>query len=183
MNTGTISLRYAEALYQYAKEQKAETAVYDNMRQLKTLLRAAKGLPVILKDPSMNGVEKVRLLCAALDKPSPVFERFASLVVKASREDVLLYIAYSYINIYREEKKVVSMKITTATPLNDALRKKIESMVENMGATDIEIKNIVDEAIIGGFVLETGNTRLDASIGTQLAEIRKKIVKTNKKIV
>ena len=39
MNVGTISKRYAEALYEYAKEQNAEDAVYRNMQQLSEVLR------------------------------------------------------------------------------------------------------------------------------------------------
>ena len=54
MNTGTIATRYAKALYRYASEQGAETAVYHNMLQLKDVLRRQKGLPVLLKDPSLS---------------------------------------------------------------------------------------------------------------------------------
>ncbi len=183
MNVGTLSLRYAEALYKYAKELKAEAAVYRNMLQLKDVLRNMKDLPVMLKNPSKSNAEKVHLLCSMVDAPSQAFERFASLVIKAAREDMLLYMVYSYINIYREDKKVVAIKLTTATPLRTSLQEKIERLVENLGGNEVEIKNIVDNSIIGGFVCEANNTRLDASVTSQLAEIKKNIVKTNKKIV
>ncbi len=183
MNVGTISMRYAEALYRYAGEHNAQDAVYKDMQHLKALLRNVKELPVILKSPSMTAAEKVRFLCDAIEDVSPVFRRFAAFVIKASREEMLLYMAYSYIHIYREEKKVIAIKVTTATALSAALQRKIEQLVLTNGASAVEIKNVVDSSIIGGFICEANNTRLDASIGNQLAEIKKKIVKTNKKLV
>ncbi|MBQ8271091.1 MAG: F0F1 ATP synthase subunit delta [Bacteroidaceae bacterium] len=183
MNIGVVARRYALALYEYAKEERAEVAVYKNMLQLKNALRQMKEFPVVLRNPAMDVGEKVRLICSAVEEPSPAFERFASLVVNTAREDLLLYMAYSYIDIYREDKKVVAMKITTAAPLSRELQDKIEGIIEQQNDVDIEIRNIVDPSLIGGFICEARGIRLDASVSKQLAEIKKQLVRTNKKLV
>ncbi len=183
MNIGTISQRYARALYEYACEQREEVAVYNNMRQLKDTLRKVKEFSVMARNPAMSTEERVQFICSAVAAPSPAFERFARLVVKGSREDMLLYMAYSYIEIYREDKKIMAMKITTAHPLSQELQNKIEHSIESRNDVDIEIRNIVDESLIGGFICETKGTRLDASVSKQLAEIRKQLVVNNRKLV
>lgn len=183
MNTGVISIRYAKALYAYAKEHNAQVAVYDNMQQLKKVLRRAKGLPVMLKNPLLSHNEKVSLICSAVNEISSVFAHFATLVVKHEREELLLYIAYAYIGIYRKENNVVAVKVTTATPMPSAFLNRVETLMESKPGVTIEIKNVVDESIIGGFVCEANNVRFDASVRMQLSEIKKKIVKSNKKIV
>ena len=183
MNTGIVAQRYALALYEYAKEERVEVAVYKNMQQLKNTLRQLKEFPIVLRNPSMTIQEKVRLICSAVEAPAPAFSRFATLVVKNAREDLLLYMAYSYINIYREEKKVVAMKITTAQPLSKELQDKIENIIERQSEVDVEIRNIVDSSLIGGFIIETKGIRLDASVSQQLSEIKKQLVRTNRKIV
>jgi F0F1-type ATP synthase delta subunit len=38
MNTGVVSMRYAKALFAYAKEQGVEDAIYRNMLQLMATL-------------------------------------------------------------------------------------------------------------------------------------------------
>lgn len=183
MNIGVISTRYAKALYEYAKEHNAQAAVYENMRQLKDTMRKLKELPAQLKNPSLSLPQRVALICSAVDAPSSVFEHFAALVVKNEREDILLYIAYAYIDIYRMENKIVAMKITTATPVPQEQLQSIEAIVEGQGQVSVEVRNLIDESIIGGFISEVRSVRYDASIKHQLAQIRKKIVKTNKKIV
>ena len=183
MNIGIISKRYAEALYDYAKELETEDAVYKNMLQLKDVLRNFKELPVILANPSLALKERSELICSLVDNPSPDFSRFATLVAKASREEYLLYMAYAYIDIYRAAKKIVAVKITTATPLSPSVQQKIESIIEKHDIAAVEVKNIVDETLIGGFICEADNTRLDASVKKQLDEIKKQLVRTNRKIV
>ncbi len=182
MNLGTISLRYAKALFEYAKELGAETAIYNNMLQLRIALRELKELSVQLKNPKLTMSERSAIICKTVDS-SPLFERFANLVVKAGREDMLLYIAYAYIAIYREKMKVLSLKVTTAVPMADDLQKKIENIIEEQNDVTIEMRNIVDDDIIGGFVCEVNSTRLDASVRNQLSEIRKQLIKNNRKLV
>lgn len=184
MSVGTVSKRYAAALYEYAKEQRAEDAVYENMRQLRDTLLGSKDLLPVLRNPSMGLPEKVEVLCSVIASPSAVFKRFASLVLKASREDILLYIAYAYIGIYRDDKNVVSVKITTAAPLPEALQNRIAAIMETgRSGAKFEIRNIVDESLTGGFVCEAKGLRFDASVKKQLAEIRKKLVKTSRNLV
>lgn len=183
MNVGTISKRYAEALYEYAKEQNAEDAVYRNMQQLSEVLRNLKNLPAVFSNPSLSLAERVQLICELVGEPSPVFNRFALLVAKASREEYLLYMAYAYMDIYRADKRIVPVKITTAVPLDKKLQEKIERILEKSGNVSVEMKNVVDESLVGGFICEADNTRFDASVKKQLAEIKKQLVKTNRKIV
>jgi F-type H+-transporting ATPase subunit delta len=182
MNTGTIATRYAKALYRYASEQGAETAVYHNMLQLKDVLRRQKGLPVLLKDPSLSFTDKVRSICDKV-QASPLFENFITLVLKAQRGELLLYMAYSYIDLYRKEKRVVNFKITTAVPLPPETEKRIAEIIAKKGDFTPEFNNVVDPSIIGGFVCVAGNTRLDASVSTQLSEIRKQLVKETRNLV
>lgn len=183
MNVGTISKRYAEALYEYAKELNAEDAVYRNMQQLCDVLRNLKNIPAILGNPSLTLAERVQLICELVKEPSPVLERFALLVAKANREEYLLYMAYAYMDIYRADKRIVPVKITTAVPLDKKLQEKIESILQKDGNVTVEMKNVVDESLVGGFVCEADNTRFDASVKKQLAEIKKQLLKTNRKIV
>lgn len=183
MNVGTISKRYAEALYEYAKEQNAEDAVYRNMQQLSEVLRNLKNLPAVFCNPSLSLAERVQLICELVGEPSLVFNRFALLVAKASREEYLLYMAYAYMDIYRADKRIVPVKITTAVPLDKKLQEKIERILEKSGNVSVEMKNVVDESLVGGFICEADNTRFDASVKKQLAEIKKQLVKTNRKIV
>ena len=181
MNTGVISMRYAKALFAYAQEQGAEDAIYGNMLQLMYTFQQVKELAEVLATPSLLADERVALLCSAVDS-SPVYERFMRLVVSEEREQLLIFIAHCYVSLYRKAKNIIAMTFTTAQPAGEALREKITAVASRDGAV-VEMNEVVDPGIIGGFICETETHRLDASVRRQLRDIEVELVKQNRKLV
>ena len=181
MNTGVVSMRYAKALFTYAKEQGAEDAIYDNMLQLMATLQQVKELVAMLNAPTLSKEERVKLLCSAVDS-SPVYEDFIRLVVNAEREHLLIFISHCYVSLYRKAKDIVAVRFTTAQPADDALCDKVTAAILPDGVT-VEMQNVVDKDIVGGFIYETETHRLDASIRRQLRDIENEFVKQNRKLV
>lgn len=174
-------MRYAKAMLAFALENGEENAIYNMMLQLRHTFRNVKQLPVVLQNPFLSQNERVGLICDAVNA-SPLFERFARLVVKEEREELLLFIAHAYIMLYRREKKILAVDFTTAVPADDALNGKVTAMLAG-DHDSVELNNAVDPSIIGGFIIEADSKRYDASVGSQLREIRKQLVKQNRKLV
>ena len=174
-------MRYAKALFAYAKEQGVEDAIYRNMLQLMTTLQRVKELAAMLAAPTLSKDERVRLLCSAVDS-SAVYEDFMRLVVDEERESLLIFIAHCYVSLYRKAKNIVAVRITTAEPLGEEFCGRVGAAFAPEGAT-VELQNIVDGDIVGGFIYETETHRLDASIRRQLRDIETEFVKQNRKLV
>ena len=182
MNTGMLSARYAKALFAYATEQGVEDAVYDSMKALVRSRLEMKNLLILLRDPALKPQERVEHICSMLDA-SPVIRRFVQLVVEEEREGLLIFIAHSYIALYREKKVVYAVRFITAVPLDDSTKKAIENILESKENKRVEVEYAVDASIIGGFMMETLSRRVDASVEGQLRRIRKDIIKQNRKLV
>ena len=174
-------MRYAKALFAYAKEQGVEDAIYRNMLQLMATLQQVKELAAMLAAPTLSKDERVRLLCSAVDS-SPVYEDFMRLVVDEERESLLIFIAHCYVSLYRKAKNIVAVRITTAEPLGEEFCDRVGAAFAPEGAT-LELQNVVDEGVVGGFIYETETHRLDASIRRQLRDIETEFVKQNRKLV
>ena len=174
-------MRYAKALFTYAKEQGMEDAIYRNMLQLMATLQQVKELAAMLAAPTLSKDERVRLLCSAVNA-SPVYEDFMRLVVDEERESLLIFIAHCYVSLYRKAKNVVAVRFTTAEPLGEEFCDSVAAEFAPGGAT-VELQNVVDEDIVGGFIYETESHRLDASIRRQLRDIETEFVKQNRKLV
>ena len=54
--------------------------------------------------------------------------------------------------------------------------------MQAQGFTQVDFKTEVDPGLIGGFILQVEDKRLDASIATQLRTIRKEWEEQNRKI-
>lgn len=82
--------------------------------------------------------------------------------------------------VYEEFKRMVDsddstvmVTVTTAVPLDDQLREKVIKQAEGLFNTSIYLVERVDPQILGGIVLEGRNERYDASVRTQLNNIRR----------
>lgn len=182
MSIGTISMRYARALLLYATELEAEDVIYKNMSQLVHTLDYIKELPVLLRAPILTADERVRIICEVVGN-NEVFEQFARLVVKEEREEILLFIAHCYMTLYREAKGVLSVSFTTAKPISEAYCAKVKELIGQSSGAKVELNNIVDPSVIGGFIYEANSVRLDASVKGRLREIRSNLVEQNRKLV
>ena len=94
-----------------------------------------------------------------------------------SRTDIIHAVAIAYIDIYRQEHNIRKVEVVSAAPLDPAVLKRIRSLVENHlhGAT-MEFSTTVDPSLIGGFVINVDNERLDASISHQLKDLRQSLL-------
>jgi F-type H+-transporting ATPase subunit delta len=93
-------------------------------------------------------------------------------LINKNRESNLPEIINAFIEQYQKQKNIHTVKLTTAAPINEAVRKAITDQVKKSGGLEnIELEEKVDENIIGGFVLQVGDKLVDASIAYDLKEI------------
>ena len=66
---------------------------------------------------------------------------------------------------------LVSVRLHSASPISDEARKALERLVAQNNQ-EVDFENRTDERMIGGFVLEIEDLRLDASVSSQLNDIK-----------
>ena len=96
---------------------------------------------------------------------------FISLVLKEDRENVMQFIANSYVTLYRQQKNVIRGRLITATAVSPAAEQKMRQMVESKTNGTVEFETEVNPDIIGGFILEYDTYRMDASVKSKLNSI------------
>jgi len=72
---------------------------------------------------------------------------------------------------------VVLGKIISAMPLKDASITKIRELVDKQFSATLELTTDVEPEIMGGFILEVDNYRMDSSIRTELEHIRTELLR------
>jgi F-type H+-transporting ATPase subunit delta len=176
MDIGTISSRYAKALFSLAKEKGQEKRVYDDMKMLADSFSLEPELRVALGNPIIPAEEKRKLLTAAGGiEVSDLYERFIRLVLGHKRENLLLFMAHIYIHLYRIDKRITRVQFSTAVPVGEEVKEHLRNKLkEETGST--EFSGIVQPELIGGFRLRIGNYRIDASYATQLRDIRSRLL-------
>jgi len=186
MDIGVIAKRYAKALLQFAQLEKAEDQVYAEVLQFIESYQKVPQLSQVLGNPLLPAEQKQKVLCqAAAISASPVFQKFAALVVAHRRESFMLFIAHSFVTLYRQLKHISIGKLITAVPVSDKIAQRLEKMVEaqSQGAVDVMLDTQVDPELLGGFIFQIDDLRLDLSVKSQFEQIKKQFIEKNKRII
>ena len=177
MDNGKISVRYARALFQLAQEQGCEDAVYEGLtRFAHNYLLAIAQFNEVLADPIVQPEEKVKLLEMAVGEPlHDALKQFIAFVAEQKREDKMFLIALKFMEMYRTKHGILSTHVTTATELSESSYDKIKAFIKQTFDADAEMDVKIDPSLIGGFILDIENTRMDASVAGQLNALKNKL--------
>ena len=181
MNEGLIPQRYAKALYKLAVERGNSEKVYLEMKTVADSFAGNPGLQKVLSNPYVKKEDKAKLLLAAAgDLVEDDYRSFVELILDRKRADYAHLMALAYCDLYRKEHKIARVKIITATKLDDAMMAKIREVVEKAyPETTLEFSYSVDPELIGGFVIDVDDQRLDASIRNEIEQLRLKLLRSN----
>ncbi len=173
MDIGVISVRYARALLKSAADAKIEEAVYQQMQLLAKSYIEVPQLRQTIDNPMLSKDKKEMLLVTAVggEQASPLTKAFLALVLKEDRENMIQFMANSYVTLYRKQKNVIRGKLTTAVAVAPATEQKMRQMVENRTQGIVEFETEVNPDIVGGFILEYDTYRMDASVKSKLNNI------------
>ena len=172
MDIGVISVRYARALLKSATEAKIDADVYKEMQTMAKTYTEVPQLRQAIDNPMLSKATKQQLLLTALgEKPCELTKAFISLVLNEDRENVMQFIANSYVTLYRQQKNVIRGRLITAAAVSPATEQKMRQMVESKTNGTVEFETEVNPDIIGGFILEYDTYRMDASVKSKLNSI------------
>lgn len=189
MSSGTVAVRYARALLQYAEEQGCQDEVYEQMLQLARRVRQLPAIMDRIADPTLPDEPKCRLLCTAMladdgRAANPVMEKFIAMLIGAGRGDAVLFVASSYRDLYRKRYGVVPVEMVTAHHLSDSQRKELERLIRESAKSErIEWNESVRPELLGGFILQVDDYRLDASVARKLKVVEKELIEKNSRII
>ena len=184
MNTGVVSKRFAKALLDYATELNKEEQVYGEIQTLAESYLSVATLRKAIENPMLAKEKKLSLLKEASggENVSNELMRFYNLVLSDGREQFLQFMAWSYIHLYREAKKIMNGKIITAVP-SATLVAHAERLASRKTQYKVQLESVIRPEIIGGFIFELGDYRLDASVANQLSRVKHEFIDKNRRIV
>lgn len=178
MDIGVISVRYARALLKAATAANIEDQVCQNMTTLAKSFADVPQLRHAIDNPMLSKDKKKGLLTTACgNSVATLTETFLQLVLKEDRESFVLFMANSYVTLYRKQKNIIRGKLTTAVAVSPDTERKMRQMVENKTKGTVEFETEVNPDIIGGFILEYDTYRLDASVQSQLRNVLQQLRK------
>ncbi|MFZ5938965.1 MAG: ATP synthase F1 subunit delta [Bacteroidota bacterium] len=178
MNESSISVRYARALFQSAKDKGLMEEVNHDMELLLSVCRN-EGFNRMIETPVLSGTRKCELLDHMFgDRISALTKSLLELVIRNRRDQYLQGIARYYRELYKKDKGIRSVSLVTAKPLDKETGEKFAKIIQKAFSSEIEMTTAVREELIGGFLLTVEDQLYDASVASSLKKIRKHLLQS-----
>lgn len=105
-------------------------------------------------------------------KLSKTFINFLKVLIQNNRMNIISDIHRCYDTLWNEAHNCqngVIFSVATLTPENKA---QIENMLHEIFPQKLTLSYKIDKTLLGGFLIEVGNTRIDASILNEIKQIK-----------
>ena len=174
-----VSRRYSKALLSVASKDKSEQKIYNEVNNLLELFKSNGLFNKLFLNPLLSSKIQLKLvsnLFSNTDKKKIKVSKnvlaFLKVLAKNGRLKILLGSLYSFQNLVKSMHQEINIILTTAFPISEDNVNKIKSILLKKTDKKINIISNVDKKIIGGIILQSGSSLIDASI-------RNKILKLN----
>jgi F-type H+-transporting ATPase subunit delta len=139
-------------------------------------VRDVPELRAVLRNPQVDPQAKADLLEQLLGEADPLVRNFLRLVAEKGRIREIEDIAREFERLVAVEERRLNVELTTAYALSDEEAQRILKQIEDASGRKVEATQKVDPSLIGGFVLQVGSMRVDASLRGRINRLRQELV-------
>ena len=178
MNDSIISVRYSRALFQSALGKNILDKVNQDMLLISEICKVHETTE-FLRSPIIVPSKKIEIFRKMFGKNvEDITLSLIGLLVKNGRESYLPSIARVFIHETLKYKGITKSMLTTALRVDEKVKKQIVDLVTGVFKTKVELEEVVDSEIIGGFILRVDDNYIDASVRNKLNKVKKELNKS-----
>ena len=167
---------YADAMFEVARAEGTINEVEDELFRFARALDASDELRDVLSDPHIPASRRQQIVEDLLgSKAAPVTTALVSMVVGIGRGRDLPTIIDSLVQKSAESHNKAVAEVRSVVDLTDEQRQRLAQAIEKTTGKKVEIKVIIDPAVLGGVVTTIGDTVIDGSVRTRLEQLKNAI--------
>jgi F-type H+-transporting ATPase subunit delta len=170
-----VAGRYASALFDLAKEERAVDAVASDLDRVSGLIDESADLKRLVMSPVFTAEQQEAAIATVLDRAGlggGLAGRFVRLVAQKRRLFALPDMIRAFRALVAESKGIVRAEVRLAERPSDAVLEEIRASLRDVARAEVDLDVKVDPSLIGGLVVKMGSRMVDASLRTKLNSIR-----------
>jgi F-type H+-transporting ATPase subunit delta len=172
-----VTLRYSKALFELAKEKKILDRVGSDLEFLLVTVEKKKKLQAYLESPLINLNNKLKLI-ATLFKSNiePLTFHFLSLLLQKKREYLLRQIIFQFKKLLDADRGILRAELQTYSKLTTEQLDALEIRLSEFSGKKVLFDQIINEDLVGGFIIRMDDTVIDNSMKNQLIKLHEKML-------
>lgn len=170
---------YAEALFGAALEDGVLDTVRKELDELNGLFGESPEFLTMLSSPALTPAEKGGILETTFGgKVEAHLYNFLRILADKGRASAFPAIAEEFHTLCRDHDGVILVEASTAVPMTEEQKTKLSEKLCAKTGKKIELKNIVDPALLGGMVLRYEGSEIDGSVKERIHSLRRRLQNT-----
>jgi F-type H+-transporting ATPase subunit delta len=171
---GGLAGRYANALFELARDQKAIDVVSADLASLRRALETSPDLSRLVRSPVFSAADHAKALTAILDKmgANALTTKFVLLLAQKRRLFVLLQIIAAYERLVARSRGETEAEVTAARALSEGEITELKSVLKSKLGKEPRLHTKIDPTLLGGLVVKVGSRMIDSSLRTKLDGLR-----------
>ena len=167
------AIRYSKAILDLANSKGVAEVVSNDMKTIAATINGNLELTTFIQNPTIKVEVKEKALLEVFAESNSVTKGLFHLLFENKRFEILGAIAVEYGKLSDLANGKELAQVTTAFPMDAALEAQVLEKIATFSDKKITIENIVDPAIIGGFILRIGDKQYNASVYNRLQVLKK----------
>lgn len=169
--------RYAKALLELAIEQNKVEQVAADLKYLESVNAETKEFQILLKSPVINSSKKIAIFDELFGQFEEMTASFVRLITNNRREYMLAEIASSFDAQLKAHKGIIPITLISAIKLDKTAKDMILSKIQKTVKGTLEVEEIIDESLIGGFIIRMDDKQIDSSIASQINNLKQRLTR------
>ncbi|MEZ4780306.1 MAG: ATP synthase F1 subunit delta [Flavobacteriaceae bacterium] len=89
------------------------------------------------------------------------------------RIELVESVAIKYSELYDIQNGKEKVVVTSAVPMTEDIEMKVLAKIKKLTNKAVTVENVIDESILGGFILRVGDVQYNASIANKLDKLKR----------
>ena len=169
-----IAARYAKAVFELAKEDKAVAKVEADLDALEAALADSADFRALISSPVYSRDEQAGAIAALAKKMglSAIVSNVLALMSNKRRLYIIPQMVQALRAAIAEDKGEITAEVTSAKALTKTQADKLAKALATSVGKSVKINATVDEKLIGGLVVKMGSKMIDTSIASKLNSLQ-----------
>jgi F-type H+-transporting ATPase subunit delta len=167
----SIVKRYAKAIVELAIENNNSSTWVNNFDDAHTFL-SNRDLFAFLTSPQVPQMEKFKSI--------DTLKNFIKVLISRNQINLFQNIKEDFIRQFQSSTGKISAIISSAVKISDTQRKLIiENICKIFDVNEVDVQEKIDQKILGGLIINVGDTVIDISTSNKLENLKKHLLKTS----
>jgi len=166
---------YGRSLFEVAREQDKLDLLREQLGQFADAVKDNRDLELFFFSPYFSTKEKQAGLEKVLDGADDRLLSFLNLLIENHRMPVIFRIRREYERLWEQENRLLPVVLTSAVELDEQTTNTLSAQIGERTGRTVTLTTRVEPDILGGIVVQVGNSILDASIRNRLEQLRTQV--------